>query len=94
MLNCLLQQLTFKSQCTNQHKWEVFHPLGPHQNFWYQLCPEIDIEAEDFHRPDHFELLYSFNCHYDSIISHSGGPCTTRPAIEQTHIDCTYLVLD
>ena len=75
-------------------KWEVFRPLGPHQNFQYQLCPEIDIEAEDFHRPDHFELLHSLNCHYDSIISSSGAACIRQPTIEEIHIDCTHLVLD
>ena len=75
-------------------KWEVFRPLGPHQNFQYQLCPEIDIEAEDFHRPDHFELLHSLNCHYDSIISSSGAPRIRQPTIEEIHIDCTHLVLD
>lgn len=78
---------------SEQHKWEVLRPLGPHQDFRYQLCPEIDIEAEDFNRPDHLELLHSFNCHYDSIITSSGRP-TTRPTIEKTHIDCTHLVLD
>jgi hypothetical protein len=76
----------------NGYKWEVLRPLGPHQDFRYQLCPEIDIEDKDFHRPDHFELLHTSG-HYDSIISNSDSP-TARPTIEETHIDCTHLVLD
>ena len=76
-----------KSSSTQQ-KWEVYHPLGPQDNFRYQLCPELveNIEAEDF---NHFELLHSFGCHYDSITGNS-----TRPTIEETHVDCSHLVLD
>ena len=53
--------------------------------FKYQLYPEIDIEGEDFNRPDHFELLHNLGCHYDSIISE----INTRPVIEEAHIDCS-----
>lgn len=77
----------------SNYKWEVINPLGHHHNFRYQLCPEIDIEADDFHRPDHIEILHSSNSHYDSIVSSSGSSCS-RPTIEETHIDYTHLVLD
>ena len=76
-----------------QLKWEVYNPLGPQDNFRYQLCPVIDVGAEDFNRPDHFELLHSFGCHYDSITSFTESP-TRRPTIEETHIDCTHLDVD
>ena len=78
----------------NRCSWEVLFPLGPQRKFKYQLCPEIDVEADNFHRPHHIELLHSDNCHYDSLISNSGGPSTSPPKIPETHIDCTHFNLD
>ena len=61
--------------------WEVWKQfMHGHKN------PEIDIEGEDFNRPDHFELLHNLGCHYDSIISE----INTRSVIEEAHIDCTH----
>ena len=42
----------------------------------YQLCPEIDTSGDDVHVPDYFELLYSSDSHYDSIMTLSGGVST------------------
>ncbi len=78
----------------NQCAWEVLHPLRPTSNLKYQLCPEIDTEAEDFHLPHHVELLHTNDCHYDSLISISGQLSETLPRIPETHIDCTHLNLD
>ena len=73
---------------SSNYKWEVFHPLGPADEFRYQIMPEIDFSAEGITRPDHFELLLSSECHYDSVISTSGGVSITRPEILFSYIDC------
>ena len=75
----------------NQYVWEVLKPLGPPQNFKYQLLPEIDIEAEDFRLPHHIELLHSNNCHYDSLISTAGCTSSSPPNIPEIHYDYTYI---
>ena len=78
----------------NQCVWEVLKPLGPPQNFKYQLLPEIDIEAEDFRLPHHIELLHSNNCHYDSLISTAGCTSSSPPNIPEIHYDYTHIDLD
>ena len=76
----------FLKSPSSRFKWEVLHPLGSASSFrWYQLCPEVDSYAEDISVPDHFEVLLSSECHYDSIICFSGGVCTTRPNITYSH---------
>ena len=75
-------------------KWEVLHPLGPARNYAFQEFPATDTCGEEVNIPDHFELLHSSDCHYDSITSISGSSCSVRPTIIQTHIDCTKLLID
>lgn len=77
---------------SKEHKWEVLGPLGPASRFRYQECPEVD--TADINLPDHFELLHSYDCHYDSIVSTSGSPSTIRPTIIETHVDCTDMIID
>ena len=72
---------TFYAQSTGKKPFTDINKIL----FKYQLYPEIDIEGEDFNRPDHFELLHNLGCHYDSIISE----INTRSVIE-AHIDCTH----
>ena len=75
------------------YKWEVINPIGPSTNFRYQLCPEIDTSKEDITVPDHFELLYRCDCHYDSIIMISGGVSTVKPTLQGSYLDCTDTVI-
>ena len=65
---------------SSEYKWEVFNPLGPPERFMYQLCPEIDTSGDNVHVPDHFELLYSSDSHYDSGVHlvHIAGCCRSR----------------
>ena len=72
------QFIFFKTPSTN-YKWEVFHPLGPADEFWYQIMPGIEFSAEGITRPDHFELLLSSECHYNSVISMSRGFLSLDP---------------
>ena len=81
-----------KHSSDNQCKWEILRPLGSIDKFNYQLCPAIDTTDEDFSKPDHFELLHSCDCHYDSITA-KDGTSLSRPKIIETHIDCTDVIL-
>lgn len=82
-----------KTPSTN-YKWEVFYPLGPADTFQFQLHPVLDISAEGITVPDHFELLLSSECHYDSVTSTSGGVCITRPKITSSYIDCRDCIIE
>lgn len=78
---------------SSDYKWEVIKPIGPATNFKYQLCPEIDTSEEDITVPDHFELLYRCDCHYDSITMISGGVSTVKPTLKSSYLDCTDTVI-
>lgn len=76
------------------YNWEVFNPLRPSCNFSYQAYPEVDTTAEDITVPDHFELLFSCNCHYDSITLKSGGVSMVRPTQNKSYTDCRDTVIE
>ena len=62
------------------HHWERCQPLQqPKHGFHY-----IDLSGsalEHIAPPHHFELAYTTNCHYDSIISLTGNLCTDFPPL-------------
>ena len=78
-------------ETSRSRKWEVLHPLGPTSNFRYPL---ESSDEQIMNIPDHFELLHTHGCHYDSIISSSGTHCTIRPTIQETHIHYTDTVIE
>ena len=78
----------------NNYKWEVINPLGPASDFKYQLCPEVDITEADVNVPDHFELLYTSDCHYDSITMVTGSVCPVKPTLQGSYCDCTDTLIE
>ena len=88
-------QIYFIRTPSSDYKWEVINPIGPPNEFRYQLCPEIDnsVEAITIPDSDHFELLYRSECHYDSITMISGGVSTVKPTLQGSYLDCTYTAI-
>lgn len=74
------------SQSVNNSRWNVIHPLS--ESKWelrYPVLPDLD-ESIPLQRPDHFELLYYENCHYDAIVSiESGKVCLSPPTLSSYH---------
>ena len=78
---------------SSDYKREVINPIGPPNEFRYQLCSEIDTSEEAITIPDHFELLYRSECHYDGITMISGGVSTVKPTLQGSYLDCTDIVI-
>ena len=60
----------------------------------YQLCPEIDTSGDDVHVLDYFELLYSSDSHYDSIMTLSGGASTVRSLLNDAYCDYRDIIIE
>ena len=73
----------------NRRSWEVLFPLGPQHKFKYQLCPEIDVEADNT-----YHIIMNYSIVTAATMIASGGPSTSPPKISETHIDCTHFNLD
>lgn len=79
---------------SSEYRWEVLNPLGPPDKFKYQLCPEIDTSGDDVQVPDHFELLYRSDSHYDGVMALSGGVSAIRPLLKAAYYDCRGITIE
>ena len=79
---------------SSEYRWEVLNPLGPPDKFKYQLCPEIDTSGDDVQVPDHFELLYRSDSHYDGVMALSGGVSAIRPLLKAAYYDCRRITIE
>jgi len=72
----------FLERSAKEYKWNVVHPLqNPSLKFPY--IPEMDECT--LLRPEHFELLYHTNYHYDAIVSvETGRVCVDQPLLSGT----------
>ena len=74
---------TITSNCC---RWNVIHPLNESKyELRYPVLPDLD-KSIALLKPDHFELLYYENCHYDAIVSiGSGKVCLIPPTLSGCH---------
>ena len=77
---------TITSNSTDCCRWNVIHPLNESKyELRYPVLPDLD-KSIALLKPDHFELLYYENCHYDAIVSiGSGKVCLTPPTLLGCH---------
>ena len=69
-------------------------PTRDHQKVYrYILCIEIATSG-DVQVPDHFELLYRSDSHYDGIMALSGGLSTVRQSLQNAYYHCTDVMIE
>lgn len=85
---------TITSSSENDCTWNVIHPLNESKyELRYPVLPDLDRSVV-LMKPDHFELLYYENYHYDAIVSiESGKVCLNPPTLSGCHSDLIDLTM-
>ena len=86
---CLVSSISL-----NCCRWNDIHPLDEAKyELQYPVLPDLD-EFVTLLRPQHFELLYYENYHYDTIVSiDSGKVCLSPPALSGCHSELIDLTM-
>ena len=75
-----------------KYRWECIAPQSPPSHFRYPEVTE-DMFTREVVVPNHFELVYIHNQHYDCIVSHETGKLSaTLPTLMESHIFVTEIL--
>ena len=71
--------------------WVCVKPVRPKEkSFSYPNLAGSSLE--DVPSPNHFELCYTKNSHYDSVVALDGGPCSEFPSLTSAVVTDTIVV--
>ena len=76
---------SLQGQAPQQYRWHCFRPLSNRENTF--RFPDLSGNPlEDVELPSHFELAYTHNTHYNSIVSLTGELCKDLPELNNEEV--------